>query len=193
MKTRIRMSAVLVPLALIVSGSVQAQGNGIPGRVDALEALTASLQQQITATQAVNSTQSSQISELQNQVAALQSALAGISVTEAHTGNQVLPANAYQRLATLTLPAGNYAFFGRIQGRPDNGMTSAIGVGCEVVAESSVIASSSATLVSYYFEITPIGTLALPFGGTVLVQCRTDKAASVVIDSSDLFAARFRL
>jgi cytochrome bd-type quinol oxidase subunit 1 len=192
--TRTKMSAVLVPLALIVSGSAQAQnglGNDIPTRVAALEALTASLQQQITAQQTVNSTQSGQISELQNQIADLQSALAGISVTEAQTGSAALPANTFMQLATLTLPAGNYAFSGQIEGRPYNNVASTVGGGCQLVSASGPpIGGGNATLTSFYFEISPIGTLALPSGGAVWLQCVTKNANSVIIDSSTLVAAK---
>jgi len=117
---------------------------------------------------------------------------APISATRAQTSTVVLPANNFLTLASLNLPAGNYVFLGQVDGRPYNSTPANVGIGCQIWSNTSgsPIGWGEATLLSYYFQLSPIASVAFPSGGRVWIQCRTDDAATVIIDDSVLIAVR---
>jgi len=115
-----------------------------------------------------------------------------ISATRAQTSSVVLPANNYVTLASLDLPAGNYVFLGQVDGRPYGNAAANVGIGCQMMSNTSgsPIGWGQATLLNYYFQLSPSASIALPSGGRVRIQCRTDNAATVIIDDSFLIAVR---
>lgn len=176
--TMLAIGAVFTSLGSGVEAAKPPSGPTLEQRVAALEALTA--------------TQSNQILALQTQTVVLTGQIEGISTTSAQTTVVVLPANDFMTFASLNLPAGNYLLSGQVNGRPYSSAASLIGIGCQMRASTVdyPIGWGQATLLSYYFQIDPIGSVALPDGGTVWIQCRTDNYPTVIVDNTVLIATR---
>jgi len=145
-----------------------------------------SLDQRVTRLEAQLATQAAQIAKLQNQLAKRTS-----QAFTAISGSVVLPENDYLSLVSLILPAGKYVLHGQVEGRPYSGHADLEGIGCQLWSNTvpgGPIGGGQATLLGYYFETNPIGSIDLPSGGTVWIQCRTDHAATVIIDVTRLIA-----
>ncbi|MES1244394.1 MAG: hypothetical protein ABUT39_22510 [Acidobacteriota bacterium] len=146
-----------------------------------------SLAQRVTNLETQLATQAAQIAALQIQLANRTSQ----AFTAFTGGGVVLPANNFLPLVSLILPAGKYVVHGQVEGRPYSGQPDLDGIGCQLWSNTvpdAPIGGGETTLLAYYFETNPIGSIDLPSGGTVWIQCRTDHAATVIIDQTSLIA-----
>ena len=175
MNATLAIAGAVLALSTPFAVHAQSQTGGLPD-----------LNQRVTSLEAQLATQAAQIAELQNRLANETS-----QAFTAFKGSVVLPENEYLSLVSLILPAGNYVLHGQVEGRPYSGGADLQGIGCQLwsnTVQDAPLGGGQATLLGYYFEMNPIGSIDLPSGGTVWIQCRTDHASTVIVDVTRLIA-----